>query len=64
MADIVTIVDLINNGTLTARMTATMWAAMERELSMVGVAVPLFAGKTTTSNAILSSCLTRCPCVV
>jgi hypothetical protein len=31
---------------------------------MVGVAVPLFAGKTTTSNAILSSCLTRCPCIV
>ena len=54
MADTVTIIDLIRNGTLTAQMAATMWAAMDRGLSMVVVAVPRFAGKTTTSNAILS----------
>jgi hypothetical protein len=35
-------------------MAATMWAAVDRGLSMVVVAVPRFAGKTTTSNAILS----------
>jgi hypothetical protein len=54
MADTVTIVDLIRNGTLTSRMAATMWAAMDRGLSMVVVAIPRFAGKTTTTNAILS----------
>lgn len=54
MAETVTIVDLIRNCTLTARMAATMWAAMDRGLSMVVVAIPRFAGKTTTTNAILS----------
>lgn len=54
MAEAVTIVDLIRNGTLTSQMAATLWAAMDRGLSMVVVAVPRFAGKTTTSNAILS----------
>jgi len=54
MAEAVTIVDLIRNGTLTSQMAATLWAAMDRGLSMVVVAVPRFAGKTTMSNAILS----------
>ncbi len=54
MAETVTIIDLIRNGTMTSWMAATMWAAMDRGLSMVVVAIPRFAGKTTTSNAILS----------
>ena len=54
MAETVTIIDLIRNGTMTSGMAATMWAAMDRGLSMVVVAIPRFAGKTTTSNAILS----------
>jgi flagellar protein FlaI len=54
MAEPVTIIDLIRNGTLTAQMAATLWAAMDRGLSLVTVAIPRFAGKTTTTNAILS----------
>lgn len=54
MADAVTIVDLIRNGTMSAHMAATLWAAVDRRLSMVVVAIPRFAGKTTTTNAVLS----------
>ena len=41
-------------GPLTPRMAATMWAAVDRGLSLVVVAIPRFAGKTTTTNAVLS----------
>jgi len=54
MPEAPTILDLIGNGTLSARMAATLWAAMDKGLSMVVVAVPRFAGKTTTTNGILS----------
>jgi len=54
LADTVTIVDLIRNRTLTAQMSATLWAAVDRGLSLVVVAIPRFAGKTTTTNAVLS----------
>ena len=54
MADTVTIVDLIRNGTLTAQMAATLWAAVDRGRSLAVVAIPRFAGKTTTTNAVLS----------
>ena len=54
MAETVTIIDLIRNGTLTAQMAATLWAAVDRGLSLVVVAIPRFAGKTTTTNAVLS----------
>ena len=35
-------------------MAATLWSAMDKGLSMVVVAIPRFAGKTTTTNGILS----------
>ena len=54
MSNVVTIIDLIRNGTITSQIAATMWAAVDRGLSIVVVAIPRFAGKTTMSNAILS----------
>ena len=53
MAEI-TIADLIRNGTMDARMAAVLWAAVDEQQSFLTVAVPRFAGKTTTSNAVLS----------
>ncbi|MBI4282788.1 MAG: hypothetical protein HY672_04825 [Chloroflexi bacterium] len=54
VAEAVTIVDLIRNGTLTAEIAATLWVAMDRGLSLVVTAIPRLAGKTTTTNALLS----------
>lgn len=53
MAEI-TMVDLVRNGTLNAEMAAVLWAAVDEQQSFLTVAVPRFAGKTTTSNAILA----------
>lgn len=53
MAEI-SIVDLVRNGTLNAEMAAVLWAAVDEQQSFLTVAVPRFAGKTTTSNAILA----------
>ncbi len=53
-ADSVTIVDLIRNGTMSSRMAAVLWAAVDARLSIVVVAIPRLAGKTTVGNAILS----------
>jgi len=50
----ITIVDLVRNGTLNAEMAAVLWAAVDERQSFLTVAVPRFAGKTTTSNAILA----------
>ncbi|MDE2860149.1 MAG: hypothetical protein OYI31_00570 [Chloroflexota bacterium] len=52
--DSVTIVDLIRNGTMSSRMAAVLWAAVDARLSIVVVAIPRLAGKTTTFNAVLS----------
>ena len=54
MTDTVTIVDLIRNGTMSARMAAVLWAAVDSRLSFVVIAIPRLAGKTTTVDAILS----------
>ncbi|MFH1560507.1 MAG: hypothetical protein ABID84_03760 [Chloroflexota bacterium] len=54
MAEAPTIVDLICNGTMSAQVAATLWAAIDRGLSVVVVAIPQFAGKTTTIHALLS----------
>lgn len=53
MAEI-TIADLVSNGTLSAEMAAVLWAAVDEQQSFLTVAVPRFAGKTTTSNAVLA----------
>ncbi len=50
----ITIVDLVQNGTMSAEMAAVLWAAVDQEKSFLTVAVPRFAGKTTTSNAVLA----------
>ena len=49
-----TILELIRNGTMSAEMAATLWAAVDQRLSFVTVAIPRLAGKTTTTNAILA----------
>lgn len=50
----ITIAELVRNGTLSAEMAAVLWAAVDEQQSFLTVAVPRFAGKTTTSNAVLS----------
>lgn len=53
MADSLTILSLIANNTLSSEVAATLWAAVERRLSFVVVAIPRLAGKTTLLNAML-----------
>jgi hypothetical protein len=53
MAEI-TIAELVRNGTMSAEMAAVLWAAVDERQSFLTVAVPRFAGKTTTSNAVLA----------
>jgi len=48
-----TILDLVANNTLSARIAAALWAAMDARLSFVVTAVPRFAGKSTLMNAVL-----------
>lgn len=50
----VTIVDLVRNGTMNADMAATLWAAVDQQLSFLTVALPRLAGKSTTSYAALN----------
>ena len=54
MAETPTVLDLIRNGTMSAEMAATLWAAVDERVSFVTVAIPRFAGKTTTTNAVLA----------
>ena len=53
MPGVFTILDLIQNGTMSAEMAATMWAAMDERSSFIVAAGPRQAGKSTTTNAIL-----------
>lgn len=53
MSDI-TIAELVRNGTMSAEIAGVLWAAVDDRLSFLTVAIPRFAGKTTTSNAILA----------
>ena len=48
-----TILDLIQNGTMSAEMAATMWSAMDDRSSFIVAAGPREAGKSTNTNAIL-----------
>jgi hypothetical protein len=50
----ITIAELVRNGTLNAEMAAVLWAAVDEQQSFLTVAIPRFAGKTTTSNAVLA----------
>ena len=54
MPDAPTILDIIRNGTLSAEMAATLWAAVDQRWSFVVTAIPRFAGKSTVMNAMLS----------
>jgi hypothetical protein len=49
-----TILELISNGTMSAEMAATLWAAVDQRWSFVVTAVPRLAGKTTNMNAMLA----------
>jgi hypothetical protein len=50
----ISIAELVRNGTLSAEMAAVLWAAVDEQVSFLTVAIPRFAGKTTTSNAVLA----------
>ena len=50
----ITIAELVRNGTMSAEMAGTLWAAVDERRSFLTVAIPRFAGKSTTSEAILS----------
>ena len=50
----ITIAELVRNGTMSAEMAATLWAAVDERRSFLTVAIPRFAGKSTTSEAILA----------
>jgi hypothetical protein len=54
MREEITIAELIRNGTMSAEVAATLWAAVDEQVSFLTVAIPRFAGKTTTSNAIMA----------
>ena len=61
MSSDLSIADLIANGTLSAEQAATLWAIVEEQRSFAVFAIPRFAGKTTTSNAILGLLSTDVP---
>ena len=54
MAGEITIAELVRNGTMSAEMAATLWAAVDERRSFLTVAVPRFAGKSTLSNAVMT----------
>ncbi len=54
MAGEITIAELVRNGTMSAEIAATLWAAVDQRASFLTVALPRLAGKTTTSNAVLT----------
>lgn len=49
-----TIIELVRNGTLSPEMAALLWAAVDERRSIVVVAIPRLAGKTTLMNALLA----------
>lgn len=49
----ISVVQLIEQGNLDARVAAFLWLAMERQASIVVAALPLDAGKTTMLTALL-----------
>ena len=50
----ITIPELVRNGTMSAEIAATLWAAVDEQRSFLTVAIPRFAGKSTLSNAVLA----------
>jgi hypothetical protein len=50
----ITIAELVRNGTMSAEVAGLLWAAVDEQTSFLTVAVPRFAGKSTTSNAVLA----------
>lgn len=50
----ITIAELVRNGTLSAEIAATLWAAVDERRSFLTVAIPRFAGKSTLSSAVLA----------
>ena len=54
MSNEISIIELVRNGTLSADMAATLWCAVEERRSLLVVAIPRFAGKSTVMRALLS----------
>lgn len=53
MANKITIVELINNGTINAEIAGLLWAAVDEKISFLTAAVYRKAGKSTLANAAL-----------
>ena len=53
MPEAPSILDLVRNGTMSAEMAATLWAAVDARWSWVAAAIPRLAGKSTVTNAML-----------
>ena len=53
MSEAPTILDLVRNGTMSAEMAATLWAAVDARWSWVTAAIPRLAGKSTVTNSML-----------
>jgi hypothetical protein len=49
----ITLAEMVRNGTMSAEVAATLWAGVDEQISFLTVAIPRFAGKSTTSNAVL-----------
>ena len=54
MAGEITVAELVRNGTMSAEIAGTLWAAVDERLSFLTVAIPRFAGKSTLSYAVLA----------
>jgi len=54
MSNDITLIELVRNGTLSAEMAAMLWCAVEERRSLLVVAIPRFAGKSTVMRALLS----------
>ena len=50
----ITIAKLVRNGTMSAEVAGLLWAAVDERVSFLTAAIPRFAGKSTTSEAVLA----------
>jgi hypothetical protein len=50
----ITLAELVRNGTMSEDVAALLWTAVDQQVSFLVAAVPRFAGKSTTSEAILA----------
>jgi hypothetical protein len=54
MPGAITLAELVRNGTMSEEVAALLWSAVDEQVSFLVVALPRFAGKSTTSEALLA----------